>query len=159
MGSDQSISAMLQILRSVPRARVGISATLSRFRAPQRNFDAMAALAEASKAGASPEERERAVKKKYMQLAKQVHPDLHPDDKDAAIKFVALAQAFAQISGSGSPVVDRAGSDPSWWERGRSSKRSGYRWDDHKPGATRGRPNTEAEDWEARADWFFKNIS
>ena len=70
-----------------------------RFRAPQRNFDAMSSLSEASKLGATQEERDAALKKRYMQLAMQVHPDRNPDDKNAQENFVALAQAYAMITG------------------------------------------------------------
>ena len=77
-----------------------------RFRAPQRNFDAMSSLSKASKLGATQDERDAALKKRYMQLAMEVHPDRNPDDKNAQENFVALAQAYAMITGLAASPAD-----------------------------------------------------
>ena len=34
------------------------------------------------------------IKKAYRQTAKKYHPDLHPDDKDAAEKFKEISEAY-----------------------------------------------------------------
>ncbi|WP_297281193.1 DnaJ domain-containing protein [uncultured Anaerococcus sp.] len=38
------------------------------------------------------------IKKAYRKLAKQYHPDLHPDDKDAADKFSEISEAYEVLS-------------------------------------------------------------
>ena len=38
------------------------------------------------------------IKKAYRKLAKEYHPDLHPDDKDAADKFSEINEAYEVLS-------------------------------------------------------------
>ncbi len=38
------------------------------------------------------------IKKNYKKLAKKYHPDIHPDDKEAEIKFKELSEAYAVLS-------------------------------------------------------------
>jgi len=38
------------------------------------------------------------IKKAYRKLAKKYHPDLHPDDKDAAEKFSEINEAYEVLS-------------------------------------------------------------
>ena len=40
------------------------------------------------------------IKKAYRKLAKQYHPDLHPDDKDAADKFSEISEAYEVLTDS-----------------------------------------------------------
>ncbi len=46
------------------------------------------------KKGASEEE----IKKAYRKLAKEYHPDLHPDDREAEARFKELGEAYAVLS-------------------------------------------------------------
>ncbi len=40
------------------------------------------------------------IKKNYKKLAKKYHPDMHPNDKEAEIKFKELSEAYAVLSDS-----------------------------------------------------------
>lgn len=61
---------------------------------------------------------EEELKKAYRRLAKEYHPDLHPDDKKAEAKFKELNEAYAVLSDSGSRAkydqFGHAGVDPNF---------------------------------------------
>ena len=58
------------------------------------------------------------IKKAYRKLAKQYHPDLHPDDKDAEAKFMEANEAYEVLSDAEKKAkYDRfghAGVDPTY---------------------------------------------
>ena len=53
--------------------------------------------------GLSPGASDEEVKKAYRDLTKKYHPDLHPDDKDAAEKMNAINTAYDQIKSGNVP--------------------------------------------------------
>ena len=50
--------------------------------------------------GVSKNATEDEIKKAYRQKAKQYHPDLHPNDKDAEAKFKEAGEAYEVLSDS-----------------------------------------------------------
>ena len=48
--------------------------------------------------GVSKTATEDEIKQAYRKLARQYHPDLHPDDKDAAEKFKEISEAYDTLS-------------------------------------------------------------
>ena len=40
------------------------------------------------------------IKRTYRELAKQCHPDMHPDDKDAAARFAEISEAYETLGDS-----------------------------------------------------------
>ena len=59
-----------------------------------RQFAAAAALEHYSLLGCSPSATPEELKKAFNRLAKQQHPDLNPDDKNAHHKFIKLKEAY-----------------------------------------------------------------
>ncbi len=53
--------------------------------------------------GVSPDASDEEVKKAYRDLTKKYHPDLHPDDKDAAQKMNDINTAYDQIKSGNVP--------------------------------------------------------
>ncbi|MGI6499057.1 MAG: molecular chaperone DnaJ [Oscillospiraceae bacterium] len=68
--------------------------------------------------GVSKSATEDELKKAYRKLAKQSHPDLHPDDKEAEAKFKEINEAYAVLSDSSSrskyDQFGHAGVDPNY---------------------------------------------
>lgn len=68
--------------------------------------------------GVSKSATEDELKKAYRKLAKQYHPDLHPDDKEAEAKFKELNEAYAVLSDNDSRAkydqFGHAGVDPNF---------------------------------------------
>ncbi|MDD4715450.1 MAG: molecular chaperone DnaJ [Oscillospiraceae bacterium] len=68
--------------------------------------------------GVSKTASEEELKKAYRRLAKQYHPDLHPDDKQAEAKFKELNEAYAVLSDKNSRAkydqFGHAGVDPNF---------------------------------------------
>ena len=68
--------------------------------------------------GVSKSATEDELKKAYRKLAKQYHPDLHPNDKEAEAKFKELNEAYAVLSDSNSRAkydqFGHAGVDPNY---------------------------------------------
>ena len=68
--------------------------------------------------GVSKTATEDELKKAYRRLAKQYHPDLHPDDKEAEARFKELNEAYAVLSDSNSRAkydqFGHAGVDPNF---------------------------------------------
>ena len=58
------------------------------------------------------------IKKAYRKLARQYHPDLHPDDKDCAEKFKEVNEAYEVLSDSSKKArydqFGHAGVDPNY---------------------------------------------
>ena len=48
--------------------------------------------------GVSPTATDTEIKKAYRKLAKQLHPDLHPDDPQAEAKFKDVNEAYEILS-------------------------------------------------------------
>ena len=48
--------------------------------------------------GVAPTATEAEIKKAYRRLAKQLHPDLHPDDPQAEAKFKEVNEAYETLS-------------------------------------------------------------
>lgn len=48
--------------------------------------------------GVNKEADEKEIKKAYRKLAKQYHPDLHPNDKEAEVKFKEINEAYETLS-------------------------------------------------------------
>jgi len=48
--------------------------------------------------GVSRDADENEIKKAYRKLAKQYHPDLHPNDKEAEARFKEINEAYAILS-------------------------------------------------------------
>lgn len=64
--------------------------------------------------GVSPDATEDEIKKKYRTLVKQYHPDLHPNDEEAARKMSEINEAYEQIkSGNVSPQSYSSGTSSS----------------------------------------------
>ena len=68
--------------------------------------------------GVSKSATEDELKKAYRKLAKQYHPDLHPDDKEAEAKFKEVNEAYAVLSDSSTRAkydqFGHAGVDPNF---------------------------------------------
>ena len=68
--------------------------------------------------GVSKSATEDELKKAYRKLAKQYHPDLHPDDKEAEAKFKEINEAYAVLSDSNTRAkydqFGHAGVDPNF---------------------------------------------
>ena len=76
------------------------------------------------------------IKKAYRKLARQYHPDLNPDDREAEKKFKDINEAYEVLSDKEKrEKYDRFGSD---WGRARASG-SDFRWDQYasRPGGVR----------------------
>ena len=48
--------------------------------------------------GVAPTATDAEIKKAYRKLAKQLHPDLHPDDPQAEAKFKDVNEAYETLS-------------------------------------------------------------
>ena len=48
--------------------------------------------------GVSPDASDEEIKRAYRKLAKQYHPDLNPDNKEAEEKFKEVNEAYAVLS-------------------------------------------------------------
>ena len=68
--------------------------------------------------GVSKTASEDEIKKAYRKLARQYHPDLHPDDKDCAEKFKEVNEAYEVLSDSSKKArydqFGHAGVDPNY---------------------------------------------
>lgn len=68
--------------------------------------------------GVSKSASEDEIKKAYRKLARQYHPDLHPDDKDCAEKFKEVNEAYEVLSDSSKKArydqFGHAGVDPNY---------------------------------------------
>jgi hypothetical protein len=63
------------------------------------------------------------VRAAYLRLARELHPDLNPDDGDKATRFQEVAAAyellrryFRHLRPAGRPVRDGKEHDPLWWK-------------------------------------------
>lgn len=72
--------------------------------------------------GVSKNASEDEIKKAYRKLARQYHPDLHPDDKECAEKFKEVNEAYEVLSDSSKKArydqFGHAGVDPSYQSGG-----------------------------------------
>ena len=60
--------------------------------------------------GVAPDASDEEIKKAYRDLTKKYHPDLHPDDKDAAQKMNDINAAYDQIKNGSIPSQNPYGS-------------------------------------------------
>src|SRR5579859_3648883 len=79
---------------------------------------------------------EKEIKKAYRKLARQFHPDMNPNDKNAEKHFKQINEAYEVLSDADKRAkYDQLGSNYQTWQRTGGQNPGGFNWGDYNNGS------------------------